>query len=142
MSKALPAIEDWNKCRTRIEYEDGLLNMRVNIFLVLNGLGAALFGLSKSTNIQITIAIIVILINVLLWLSTIQTSIVIRNLTREYLTNANDPIDMCVRNSIKWIPRYLRPTYILGVWIPLILIISWISYTVFIVFSPAPSIVP
>lgn len=142
MGKALPPIEDWNKCRTRIEYEDGLLNMRVNIFLVLNGLGAALFGLSKSTYIQITISIIVILINVLLWLSTIQTSIVLRNLTRVYLTNANDPIDMCVRNSIKWIPRSLRPTYILGVWIPLILIISWISYTVFIVFSPAPSIVP
>ena len=126
MSEPLPPTVDWNKYRKRIEYEDGLLNARVNVFLILNGLGAAALGLSKDYTAQIIIAVVVIAVNLLLWLCTLQTALVIRNLNSEYIHDANDPIDKRVRQSLKWLPRGLRSTAILGVWLPLVLFIGWI----------------
>lgn len=126
LSTSLPPIKNWDKLRRRIEHEDGLLNARVNIFLVLNGLGAASFGLSKSYAAQIVIAVVVLTVNLLLWLCTLQTALVIRNLTTEYIHDADDPIDKCVRHSLKWLPRRLRSTFILGVWLPLVLFLGWI----------------
>lgn len=117
---------DWVKYRARIEFEDGLLNERVNVFLVLNGLGAGALGLSKEYTVQIMIAIVVIAVNLLLWLCTFQTVLVIRNLTSEYILSANDPIDDRVRQTMKRWPRKIRPTYILGVWLPLVLLLGWL----------------
>ena len=125
MSNSLPPIEDWNKYRSRIEHEDNLLNARVNVFLVLNGLGAAALGLTKGYGGQIFVATTIVVVNILLALCTIQTAFVIRDLTTEYITKANDPIDKRVRHSLRWLPRRLRSTFILGVWLPLVMIVAW-----------------
>lgn len=126
LSTSLPPIKDWDKCRKRIEHEDGLLNARVNIFLILNGLGAASLGLSKAYAAQVVITVVVLIVNLLLWLCTLQTALVIRSLTTEYIHDADDTIDRRVRHSLNWLPRRLRSTFILGVWLPLVLFLGWV----------------
>lgn len=135
MSEPLSPVKEWDRFRNRIEHEDGLLNTRVNIFLVLNGLGAASLGLSKTYAAQIIISVVVIIIDLLLWLCTAQTAFVIRDLTSEYVRDANDPIDKRVRRAIKWVPIGLRPTSILGLWLPLVLFIGWIIGLAMLVFA-------
>lgn len=116
---------DWDKYRKRIEHEDGLLNARVNIFLVLNGMGAVALGVSKSETAMLTIAIITLAINIMLGLCTLQSAQVIRDLTLEYIHHAKDPIDNCVRKTLKKYPRKLLPNVILGMWLPLLLCVGW-----------------
>ncbi|MBL7152423.1 MAG: hypothetical protein ISS79_01805 [Phycisphaerae bacterium] len=126
---------DWNKYRKRIEHEDGLLNARVNVFLVLNALGAAALGLSKSHAAQMIIAIVIMAVNILLGLCTLQTGQVIGGLTEEYIRDANDPIDRRVRKTLSRYPLALLPTPILGKWLPLTVCIGWFVGLVMMIFA-------
>jgi len=117
---------DWVRCRARIEHEDGLLNDRTNIYLVVNGILAAAAALTHANRIAVIIGIVSILAN-LLWLSTgIQTASVIRSLTANYIEKADDPVDKIVRESIKCWPGMFRCTYILGIYMPALVLFGWL----------------
>jgi len=126
MTKSLPPITDWAKYRNRIEYEDNLLNERINIFLVINGLGATAFSLADSYGVKLILTATIILVDMFLSICIMQTAIHIKNLTIEYMEDANDPIDMRVRYSLNWVPIFLKPTPILGLWLPIIITSSWL----------------
>jgi len=122
----LPAPIDWHRFRARIEHEDNLLNSRVNVFLISNGLGATAVGLAGAPGAQLAIAGVMVIVCLLLYLCTLQTAMVICSLTTEYIDEAQDPIDQRVRESLKWLPRQMRSTFILGVWVPAVVSAAWL----------------
>ncbi len=118
---------DWNAYRKRIEHEDALLNARVNILLVASGLAAASSGLAESDRAIGLIVFVALLTSMLLTLCTVQTAVLIRRLTTEYIKNASDPVDGRVREHLAWVPRGLRSTFILGVWLPVVVTAAWFA---------------
>jgi hypothetical protein len=137
MSNDLPPITDWGKFRDQIEYQDNLLNERVNFLLVFNGLGAAAFSFFNDQLGRAFIMLAVIMINILLTFCTIQTAFLIKNLTTEYRCNAHDPIDMRVRSNLGWLPGICRPTPILGIYLPVAIIVAWVIGLVVLYKTPA-----
>jgi len=117
---------DWNRFRARIEHEDHLLNSRVNVFLITNGLGATAIGSANGVAARLAIAGVMLVVCLLLSLCTLQTAFAIRSLTLIYIRQAQDPIDQCVRRSLAWFPRRVASTPILGVWLPLVVSAAWL----------------
>lgn len=117
---------DWGKWRKRIEHEDGLLNIRVNTFLVFNALGAVAFGLCEEHTAQIIIATFILVLDILLGVCTMQTAFVIKDLTLEFIDNSDCPIDKCVRRTLNKYPLVFLPTPILGMWLPFIVFVGWL----------------
>lgn len=125
MSREELKITDWDKCRSRIEHEDNLLNNRASLFLVVNGLGAVAVGLTSDKQSDIVMVIVILIANVLWLIGSSQSANVLKNLTTTYMENANDPIDQLVRDSMKVWPRWIRNTSILGIYIPLLISLGW-----------------
>jgi len=111
--------------RARIEYEDSLLNNRANLFLVVNGLGAVAVELPKTNSSIFLIISVMLAINLLWFIGSIQTACIIRDLTGAYAENADDPVDKAVRKSMRRWPRWLRNTSIIGIYTPLFITIGW-----------------
>ncbi len=118
-----------DKFRSRIEYEDGLLNARTGIFLVTNsvlGAGSQLGKMPETTLVMICFAIIICC----LWLIVgFKHFRVIRALTLAYLeeleSTGGDPIETIVQEaSALWHP--FRPTNILSMWLPSVALVAWI----------------
>jgi hypothetical protein len=87
--------------RTRWEYEDQLLNTRTNLFLVLNGLGAVAVQVATKSQAKITIAIIVLVANILWIICAIQSLRVIAALAKQYRASApDDPVETLVQNTL------------------------------------------
>jgi hypothetical protein len=120
-------IEDWKSLRRRIEYEDQQLSSRVNILLVTSGLGAAAVGLASDSLARLAISVLALAVTSLLFLCTLQTALMIRRLTSTYISGSPSPVDHCVRSALGWLPRWMRSNFILGVWVPLVLLLGWIS---------------
>ena len=117
---------EWGEFRKRIEYEDAQLATRVNVFLVFNALAAATFSLATNSGTRLMTSAVVVIANLLLCLLTVQTAWLVRCLTTEYMRNANDPIDARVRRHLRWAPRLFRSNFILGIWLPLVILVAWV----------------
>jgi hypothetical protein len=122
-----PSDEEPVRCRSRREYEDGLLNSRSNLFLVVNGLGAVAFRMPSGTNAQLVISFATFAIN-LLWITcAVQSWWVIRAMTIEYCRLAKgDRIDQLVRDTLgdRW-RLWLRPTNVMAIYLPALVEIGW-----------------
>ena len=116
----------WNRCRARIEHEDNLLNQRTNIFLVANGLGAVAANLSSESNPNIIVVIVALIANFFWIWCGVQTLSAIYSLTSWYMKNAHDEIDKRVRKSLHWSPRRMRSSFILGLYLPIVVTFAWL----------------
>lgn len=128
-SKQLPGPGpglDRAEFRARIEYEDGLLSSRTNIFLVLNGLAAVAADTDAADAARFSLIATILVTNVLWLVCGIQTRTVIKALTRRYVVEFNDPIDRIVRQVLQWWPPIAMPTDILGVYVPTIALLGWL----------------
>ena len=118
-------ITDWKRLRSRIEHEDNLLNSRVNLFLVVNGLGAVAIGQTLSKPADIVMISVILFANLLWIIGCSQSVAVLKNLTTVYINGAEDQIDDIVRDSMHIWPRGMRNTSIFGRYLPFIVTIGW-----------------
>jgi hypothetical protein len=122
--------------RERITREDGLLNSRTSIFLVLNGLAAvAATNLGKNTNHYCWLASALAVVVNLLWFYCSRQSLrVLAAVTRCYLKVAsNEPVEKLVQ-QVLGSHHLWRPSAILGVCLPGLAVVSWLA--VFLATSP------
>ncbi len=129
-----PSDEEPVRCRARREYEDGLLNSRSNLFLVLNGLGAVALGLtSDHHSAQVAFCLAIIGMNTLWMVCGIQSWLVIRALTLKYFELVpDDSIDDLVYATLgkkKW-QVWIRPTNIMALFLPVLLQMAWSSFAI------------
>jgi len=119
-------LHDPGAYRSRVEYEDQLLNSRSSIFLVVNGLGAVAVGLAPAVAAKLAITIVVVLINLLWVICVYQSFRFIRALSMRYRDLVpEDPIETLREETLG--PRYwIRPTNILGIYIPVLVLVSWL----------------
>ena len=131
--------ETLKRFRERIAYEDGLLNTRTSLFLVVNGLVAVAVRIDSNISSTVMIMSVAIIINSL-WLVTAHKSLsVIKGLTVNYLDRAlkdeefeEDEVEKIVQESLH-LPLWLRPTNILCHYIPFSVFLGWlIGFIVFV----------
>lgn len=129
--------------RKRREWEDTLLNSRTGVFLILNG-----FALQGKPSIPLAIAVSGI--NFLWVLASAQSHFLIRKLSEETSV-------MGVQNYVTEVLGHsklhhaLRPTTIIGKWIPLYVYWAWLVYIALevssfgwllvVAFFPAPFVI-
>ncbi len=119
---------DWKTCRSRIEHEDTLMNARTGVFLTINSIAAIAARGADNYDVLPIIAPIMTIICLFWFLCSIQTWLVIRNLTIFYTDEkkgAKDIIDKIARLGTTS-NRYLHATPILGIYLPCTVCIGWI----------------
>jgi hypothetical protein len=83
-------------------------------------------GLTPRSGADILVVAVALIANVLwIWCGA-QTLSAIRALTSIYVSRAEDPIDQVVRESLKWSPRLMRSSYILGIHLPTVVALAWL----------------
>lgn len=119
--------EDAETFRNRIEYEDELLNSRTNIILTMNGLAAVAAGLSLSGPARLSIAIIMISVNVLWIPRALEASKFIGALVgRMKESKSSAPIDEVFRWDLVHRPKRMGTTVFVAVVVPSLLLLGWI----------------
>ena len=123
--------------RERINREDGLLNSRTSIFLLLNGLAAvAVADLATATNCCWLASLVAVVVNLLWFYCSRQCLKVLAAVTRCYLKVAkDDPVEELVQ-KVLGSHHFWRPNTILGVYLPGLAVVSWLA--VFLATSPWP----
>ena len=86
-----------SELRKRVEYEDQLLNSRTSIVLTLNGLMAVAASFSLPSPARLVTAIIIISINLLWIVCSLDAQHFIHSLTMMIQESGNAPIDEKVR---------------------------------------------
>ena len=114
------------KIRKRIEIEDSLLNSRSTIFLVINGIWLSAISLKKDLDtFQIIIPVCGIIISIMWFLCSIQSTRIIAALNRKYLeVNQDDSLEKFIDGKL-FSRTFLRPSELIGQWLPLLFIIIW-----------------
>ncbi len=109
------------EARKRREWEDTLLNTRTGIFLILNG-----FALQPDS-VDIFVAFAIAIINLFWVLASIQSLILIKDLTtKSEKTGAQLLVSESLGN--RKIHHMFRPTTIIGQWVPVSVYIGWVIY--------------
>ena len=118
----------------REKYETLVINQRTSAFLVTQGLLAVAVGSSRGTVAGELILALASLVLATLWL--ICTSLSLRVLSK--ITQAgidldsNDDVIVAKRSAMG--PRHpFRPSFIMAVWLPLVFILGWFSYIVWVI---------
>ena len=111
------------KIRERRKWEDTLLNTRSGIFLILN-------GLAVQADLDLWIAITISIINSLWIIASIQSLKLIADFTKRTQNEGQQYLVTEILGDSK-LHHSLRPTSIVGKWIPMIVYISWIIYIAF-----------
>ncbi len=142
LNKAIKALEerigrdvDFGKFRKRIEIEDKLLNERTNIFILTNSLWLLVVGFIE--DMRLPFIFIGIFICVFWLICSIQSRRVIGHLTGKYLNSLEkygdkhlDDNQQLVENIVQSaLPHHeyrIRPTEILSVWLPFLLLEGWL----------------
>ena len=119
-------IVDWERCRARIEHEDKLVNNRANLFLVFNGMGAVVVDHLSLNNADLLMAIIIICANILWVIGSTQSVLITQALTKVHMEEAHDPVDRVARQAVLGWPQWIKATYIVGVYLPLVLTAGWL----------------
>jgi hypothetical protein len=138
--------------RKRIEFEDGLLNSRTSVFLIVNSLWLAAIGIGIDQNLRLGVVVFGLIVSLIWLICSLQSFLVIRGLTKVYLTliktggtfYADDIVQnqlsrpkwifvknpnrlKGIRRTLKRIRLWLRPTNLLAVWLPGLFLIAWIG---------------
>ncbi len=123
----------------RIQYEDSVLNTRTGIVLTFNGLMAIAVSQNLPGCPKFIASLIVFILN-LLWLTcSIEAWLVIRSLIRPIRKAKYKTIDERIRLMV--LNSYLRiglkrlrigPTKLFGVVMPLLLVVGWGAYLVYL----------
>jgi hypothetical protein len=130
--KVVAKDERYKTIRERWDKEDTLLNSRTGIFLTTNSILFAALGFqAQNSGFQIGVATIGLALSTL-WLTTSwHTTNVIKKL---YLMCKDDmPYDLADAYQIK--PFLFRPNTVFGKIIPLIIILGWLAFITWLVFS-------
>jgi hypothetical protein len=119
-------VEDYRK---RITREDDLLNTRTGIFLVTNTLLMAASNISR-TDLRLPGFILGFFITIFWMMCSRQSLNVLKQLTIKYRrTYPSEQIENIVQNALPH-KMWMRPTYILAVILPVMFIITWISFLI------------
>jgi len=113
--------------KNRIQREDDLVNARINIFLVLNGLGAVAVSLSVSPGSKYLISLVGVAVNVLWIILSIQCLIIIFRLTKKLIDLGieEDLAEQIVQSALSKTIMF-RPNAILLIYIPFIILSAWV----------------
>lgn len=111
--------------RDRIRWEDNLINERMNIFLVVNGLGAVAVGIGSSSGNKCLIALVGVAVNILWIVLSIQCLRISFRLTKHLVKLGLDPVELIVQSTLGAC-LLLRPNAILLIYIPLIIQSAWV----------------
>jgi len=124
-----------SELRRRIEIEDELLNSRTTIFLGINGLWAAVVGVSDERGIQTGVAILGIIVTCMWLTCSVQSWQILRRLTKTYLQSAKlgegQSVEKIVHDVLRRY-RHFRPTNILAVWLPGLFLLVWCGLLLYI----------
>jgi hypothetical protein len=128
--------EDGERFRRRVEYEDDLLNTRMNIILTMNGLAAVAVGLSLPAPARLIVAIIMIIADASWIPRALEASRFIGALTQR-LKESRDtaPSDEVFRWEIVHRPRRVGTTKFMAVVIPSLLLAGWIVAVLYALFG-------
>jgi hypothetical protein len=118
--------EDVKELRTRVEYEDQLLNSRLNIVLTLNGLMAVAASFSLPAAVRILTAIIIIIVDALWIVCSLDAQHFIYTLTTKILESGNAPIGEVVRKDAQQNRLRLGSTRFMTLVIPSLLLSGWV----------------
>ena len=119
-------IVDWERCRARIEHEDKLLNNRANLFLVFNGMGAVVVDHLAMNSADLLMAIIIVCADVLWIIGSTQSVFIMQALNKVHIEEAHDPVDRVARLAVAGWPEWIKATYIVGLYLPLVLTAGWL----------------
>ena len=113
------------KIRERIKVEDNLFNSRPTIFLAINGIWVSAAGINSQADLPIVFNLLGLAFSILWFICSMQSWRIIKKLNEDYIKSNNiNPLENIVDNclcKIKW----LRPTEIIGLWLPISFIIAW-----------------
>ena len=124
--------EDVKELRARVEYEDQLLNSRLNIVLTLNGLMAVAASFSLPTAVRILTAIIIIIVDTLWIVCSLDAQHFIHTLTKKILESGNAPISEVVRKNAQQNRLRLGSTRFMALVIPSLLLAGWVLSLIFV----------
>jgi len=116
----------YDELRHRIEREDELLNARIGIFLVVNGLSAVAMGTGCRLLGQVLLAAVSLSVNALWLVCSCKSRKVLKALAVDLLTRyPAHPVEKIVQEALGKC-QLLRPTTILACHLPLIVTVSWL----------------
>ena len=113
--------------RKRVEKEDTLFNSRSTIFLAINGIWLSAAGISSNSSIfQIILPASGIIISIFWYICSRQSISIIAGLNEKYLElEPDDELEDYINNRLSS-NFSLRPTEIIGKWLPIIFMVVWI----------------
>ena len=130
-------LEDFEKFRDRITYEDQMLNQRTGIVLTVNGLVAIANVLHSNNDTPILLPIAIFIINVFWLLCAIEAWRFIARLSK-ILRNDQEHVSVDVQEHIEFTKNWMHfklcgrilslrlgPTKTLGLIVPLVLSLTW-----------------
>lgn len=112
--------------RKRVEFEDQLLNSRTSIVLTLNGLIAVAVGLTLPPFVKLVISLIIIVINVLWIVCSLDAQHLIHSLTAKIQDSDQIPIDERIRKHVRKNRFRIGSTKFMATIIPALLLFAWI----------------
>ncbi len=135
LEKSIGKNVNFEKFRDRIKVEDKLLNERTNIFILANSLWLLVVGFIQ--NLRLPFICVGIFICFFWLVCSIQSMRVIAHLTRKYLNKLKNIGDVNLDENQKLVenivqsalPHYeyrSRPTDILSIWLPFLLLEGWL----------------
>ena len=128
MSTAPLSKEDAERFRQRVEYEDELLNTRLNIVLTLNGLAAVAVGLAIPSAARMIVVALMIVINTLWIPRAFEAARFISALVQRLKASPETaPVDEAFRWTVVRSRRRVGSTKFLAVVIPSLLLAGWLA---------------
>ena len=112
--------------RARAEYEDGLLNSRMGVILTINGLAGVATGLSEVPMVKLSVAILLIAINILWIPCGIESSSFIHALNVRIRESNTIPEEEQIRQTVRCRPFRIGPNRLMGVVAPSLVLVAWL----------------
>jgi hypothetical protein len=128
--------DDGERFRHRVEYEDDLLNTRMNIILTMNGLAAVAVGLALPGPARFIVAIIMIIADAFWIPRAVEASRFIGALTQRLKDSKEAaPPDELFRWEVVHRPHRVGTTKFMAVVIPSLLLAGWVVAILYVLFG-------
>ena len=113
--------------RSRIAQEDRLLNDRTHLFLVGCSILIIAVAIPKDLTLSLVASITGLLVTLCWFGCSWQNRKVIKHLTRNYLRYPHNEVEAVVQAALPRGGRCLRPTSLIGIWLPLVFLVVWLT---------------
>lgn len=128
-------VENADRLRKRVEYEDHLLNSRTTIILTINGLMAVAASLPIPDAVRLALAGVIIFVN-LLWIPcALEAHGYIKVLSLRLKNSSATPIDGRIRQDFLAKKRRVGTTKLMSIIIPMLLLVGWIVAVVLLIWT-------